>query len=496
MKKRTFFLSLLAALLVLAGCKPELITEENTLRLSQYKVTFEADKGSQTVKVVTSSAAPWTTMSAEESTWLALEKGEDGTTLTITAETNTTAAERRAKVIIVCAGLTESIEVVQDAGKESLTVNKDVVSFDRMGGTQKLTYAANTGDVTCELDDETPWLTFTTDNMLHEVTLRAEPNTGNVRSAKLILHNGNAELEVTVTQAGMGRVYIPFIPKSGTSNYLRAAIDYEAQNGSNQLNYTEEQGKTLMTFMPAAPSFSKVTYDVAEDNTIFNTISMTFTPENKAHENEFMEALVAFGFKKNTDKSTEEGTSVYELSSNKSIRVKLESVGRAYKVTYKYTLGFPEFPFGAAFGRDWATVKAELEGAGLTQVKETPWETEIDHYYTTVYSDIQHYYTVSIASNAVVEEGMSITANRISMIVSEGDHLGFTVSDEFATLLKEAGFQFAEEQPMLKYGRGERNGTRLIYKNEEKGRMLHIQYSEINPLTHELGLTMRYLPLQ
>ena len=122
MKKRTFFLSLLAALLVLAGCKPELITEENTLRLSQYKVTFEADKGSQTVKVVTSSAAPWTTMSAEESTWLALEKGEDGTTLTITAETNTTAAERRAKVIIVCAGLTESIEVVQDAGKESLTV--------------------------------------------------------------------------------------------------------------------------------------------------------------------------------------------------------------------------------------------------------------------------------------------------------------------------------------------------------------------------------------
>ena len=102
MKKRTFFLSLLAALLVLAGCKPELITEENTLRLSQYKVTFEADKGSQTVKVVTSSAAPWTTMSAEESTWLALEKGEDGTTLTITAETNTTAAERRAKVIIVC----------------------------------------------------------------------------------------------------------------------------------------------------------------------------------------------------------------------------------------------------------------------------------------------------------------------------------------------------------------------------------------------------------
>ena len=90
MKKKTFFLSLLAALLVLAGCKPELITEENTLRLSQYKVTFEADKGSQTVKVVTSSAAPWTTMSAEESTWLALEKGEDGTTLTITDEATLT----------------------------------------------------------------------------------------------------------------------------------------------------------------------------------------------------------------------------------------------------------------------------------------------------------------------------------------------------------------------------------------------------------------------
>ena len=480
MKKKTFFLSLLAALLVLAGCKPELITEENTLRLSQYKVTFEADKGSQTVKVVTSSAAPWTTMSAEESTWLALEKGEDGTTLTITAETNTTAAERRAKVIIVCAGLTESIEVVQDAGKESLTVNKDVVSFDRMGGTQKLTYAANTSDVTCELDDETPWLTFTTDNMLHEVTLRAEPNTGNVRSAKLILHNGNAELEVTVTQAGMGRVYIPFIPKSGTSNYLRAAIDYEAQNGSNQLNYTEEQGKTLMTFMPAAPSFSKVTYDVAEDNTIFNTISQVFTPEDKGQVNEFVEALIAFGFEKNTDKSTEE-VAIYGLKSNKSIRLNMVKEGAAYNLTYSYTLGFPEFPFGKGYGRAYADVKGELEAAGLAFIKDQDGGTEVDHYYKTTISGIEHYYTESAETHQIIEEGLTFSSASRNNMVAVGDTNGFELSDEFAEMLKTEGFEYVKDNPRP-------NGLQKIYQNAEKKLEIQIGY-------YRSGLTIRYLPM-
>lgn len=486
MKKKTFFLSLLAALLVVVGCKPELITEENTLRLSQNKVNFEAGEGSQTVKVIASSAAPWTTLSAEESTWLALAKGEDGTSLTITVEKNSTAVERRAKVIIVCAGLTESIDVVQEAGNESLTVNKDVVSFDRMGGTQKLTYAANTSDVTCELDDETPWLTFTTDNMLHEVTLRAEPNTGNVRSAKLILHNGNAELEVTVTQAGMGRVYIPFIPKSGTSNYLRAAIDYEAQNGSNQLNYTEEKSKTLMTFMPAAPSFSKVTYDVAEDNTIFNTISMTFTPENKAHENEFMEALVAFGFKKNTDKSTEE-EDIYELSSDKTIRLTLTKNAEVLTLVYSYTLEFPEFPFGKAFGQLYDNVKAELEKAGLARIEghDKDWRTEIDRYWATTIAGVEHYYTESVETHIIIEEGLLFTkANRAPM-VAVGDHNGFEVSKDFSEMLKREGYKFIEEKKPVR-------GTQQIYQNAEKKMEIQIGYYT------EDGkdvLSVRYLPM-
>lgn len=96
MRKRLFFTNLLVVLALLVSCKPELISEESTLRLSRKSIKFDAEKNSQVIQVETS-RGKWTALSPEEATWLTLTMKEDGKSLEITADANTEAANVKLK---------------------------------------------------------------------------------------------------------------------------------------------------------------------------------------------------------------------------------------------------------------------------------------------------------------------------------------------------------------------------------------------------------------
>ena len=132
-------------------------------------------------------------------------------------------------------------------------------------------------------------------------------------------------------------------------------------------------------------------------------------------------------------------------------------------------------------------MKAELEKAGLARIEghDKDWRTEIDRYWATTIAGVEHYYTESVETHIIIEEGLLFTkANRAPM-VAVGDHNGFEVSKDFSEMLKREGYKFIEEKKPVR-------GTQQIYQNAEKKMEIQIGYYT------EDGkdvLSVRYLPI-
>ncbi len=482
MRKKLFFANMLVVLALFVSCKPELISEENTLRLSRKSIKFNAEKNSQVIQVETS-RGQWTALSAEEVSWLTLTTGEDGKSLVVTAEANPEARERKAKVIVTAEGLMEGLEVSQEAGAEQILVSQDVLHFTRQGGEEKFTFSTNGKGVTCETDVPVSWLTYDLDEQQRLVTISVVPNTENARTVKLILRQGSSVSGVTVVQAGMARVWIPLLPISSHTNILRSIIDHEVAQHSTQLSYNKTNGVETIEFMPESEYFSKVAYTLGNDQTMYEKVTTVFTPVNMAHEQEFVTKLVELGFVK--DPARADDVVVYKLQNNPTFSVQLEKSGSAMQITYVYTLQFTTFPFDNYIGEAWDAVKVKVEATGATEVNAQDWGTEVDHYYETPISGVTHYYTENSDSHEVTEEGLSFIPKRTNMVV-EGNYLNFELTADFSALLQEAGFEFVREEE-VKMG-ATLNGLRHIYQNTIEKRELRIQYIKA-------GLTIRYLPI-
>lgn len=484
MRKRLFFTNLLVVLALLVSCKPELISEESTLRLSRKSIKFDAEKNSQVIQVETS-RGKWTALSPEEATWLTLTMKEDGKSLEITADANTEARERKAKVMVMAEGLMEGFDVVQEAGAEQISLSRDVLHFTRQGGEDRLTFSTNGTGVTCETDISAPWITYDLDENQHLVTVSVKANDGNSRTVKLILRQGNSVAGVTVVQAGMARFWIPFLPTTGQTNIFRSIIDYETAQHSTQLGYNKADGEETIEFIPESEYFSKATYTLGDDQTMYEKVTTTFTPANVTHEQEFITKLVEVGFVKDLVRSQSAERVVYKLKNNPALSVLLEKKDDVIRITYAYTLQFATFPFNNYIGEAWQTVKAKVEETGAKEVNALDWDSEVDYYYSTSISGVTHYYTENKSSHEVVEEGLSFTAKYNSMVVV-GNYMSFELTEDFSALLQEAGFEFVREEEVK---RGSTLiGLRHIYQNAAEKREMRIQ--NLNA-----GLTIRYLPL-
>ena len=484
MRKRLFFTNLLVVLALLVSCKPELISEESTLRLSRKSIKFDAEKNSQIIQVETS-RGKWTALSPEDATWLTLTMKEDGKSLEITADANTEARERKAKVMVMAEGLMEGLDVVQEAGAEQISLSRDVLHFTRQGGEDRLTFSTNGTGVTCETDISAPWVTYDLDENQHLVTVSVKANDGNSRTVKLILRQGNSVAGVTVVQAGMARFWIPFLPTTGQTNIFRSIIDYETAQHSTQLGYNKADGEETIEFIPESEYFSKATYTLGDDQTMYEKVTTTFTPANVTHEQEFITKLVEVGFVKDLVRSQSAERVVYKLKNNPALSVLLEKKDDVIRITYTYTLQFATFPFNNYIGEAWQTVKAKVEETGAKEVNALDWDSEVDYYYSTSISGVTHYYTENKSSHEVVEEGLSFTAKYNSMVVV-GNYMSFELTEDFSALLQEAGFEFVREEEVK---RGSTLiGLRHIYQNAAEKREMRIQ--NLNA-----GLTIRYLPL-
>ena len=295
--------------------------------------------------------------------------------------------------------LMEGLDVVQEAGAEQISLSRDVLHFTRQGGEDRLTFSTNGTGVTCETDISAPWVTYDLDENQHLVTVSVKANEGNSRTVKLILRQGNSVAGVTVVQAGMARFWIPFLPTTGQTNIFRSIIDYETAQHSTQLGYNKADGEETIEFIPESEYFSKATYTLGDDQTMYEKVTTTFTSANVTHKQEFITKLVEVGFVKDLVRSQSAERVVYKLKNNPALSVLLEKKDDVIRITYAYTLQFATFPFNNYIGEAWQTVKAKVEETGAKEVNALDWDSEVDYYYSTSISGVTHYYTENKSSH-------------------------------------------------------------------------------------------------
>ena len=124
--KRILAFFTMAAVLLVAGCKPDPF-----LTVSPGDLSFGPDGGSQTVKV--SANYPWTASARGTGISVSPSSGEGDATVTITVAGASSTSETSGTVSFRSEGLSASVSVKQDA--KSAIVVGDVAKIPAEGGT-------------------------------------------------------------------------------------------------------------------------------------------------------------------------------------------------------------------------------------------------------------------------------------------------------------------------------------------------------------------------
>jgi hypothetical protein len=149
--KRFLALFAMAAILLVAGCKPDPF-----LSISPTDLSFGQDGGSQTVKVTAN--YPWTASASGTGISVSPSSGEGDATVTITVAGASSTSETSGTVSFRSEGLSASVSVKQDA--KSAIVVGDVARIPAEGGTFKLDIQYNT-EYTVEIEKSAQsWITF------------------------------------------------------------------------------------------------------------------------------------------------------------------------------------------------------------------------------------------------------------------------------------------------------------------------------------------------
>ena len=192
-------------------------------------LSYSASGGSETVTITSNQS--WTATTSDA--WLSISEaaGEGNATLTITAEENTSIAERTGKVTFSAGGKTYTVSITQKGADPILNVTPESLSFSAEGGNKSISVTSNSSWTASSSD---AWLTLSNDSGEGDATLTmtAQENTSIAnRTASVTIKGEGGTFTINVTQEGA-------IPLFDVTPTLRS---FTAEGGSTPINVSSNQ---------------------------------------------------------------------------------------------------------------------------------------------------------------------------------------------------------------------------------------------------------------
>lgn len=379
--KRFLALFAMAAVLLVAGCKPDPF-----LTVSPSDLSFGQDGGSQTVKV--SANYPWTASASGTGISVSPSSGEGDATVTITVAGASSTSETSGTVSFRSEGLSASLSVKQDA--KSAIVVGDVAKIPAEGGTFKVDIQYNT-EYTVEIEKSAQsWIVFNGTKAMQsgklEFTFAA--NEGAERSGKVTVTDKSgkvAPITLTFVQAAENKVLVvgdaATVPAEGGSVEVdvKYNVDYAVEvepSAASWIHYVKtkavQEGKLVFTVdANETPDARQGKVTIKDNAGSVEDVTITVTQEAKS--------VITVGEPEQI--SYEGGVYQVDINYNTDYEVEVEQSAQSwimYNGTKAMQSGKLEFTFAANEGEERTGKVTVTDKSGkvapitLTFVQESP----------------------------------------------------------------------------------------------------------------------------
>jgi len=254
-----YLLGFFALLLFLPACKNNDEVEEATLELSSQALAFAKDASEQTV-TVTTNKDNWSAFSTQEA-WLTTE--QSGNSLKVKVAANTVGRDRVGSIIVNAGGLQKRISVKQTAADAVIEPEETSIYFPVDGGSKKVAFTSNGGDVKVELGADVDWLTIEKVTANSFVLVAKESTQAHRRSVKVNLTVGTMIKEIEVVQEGTIQYILPLL-KFPVS--LSEVLRYEQSRGHTLIKIPDGLFNTsLYRFLTKSKVMTFIQYEFSSE---------------------------------------------------------------------------------------------------------------------------------------------------------------------------------------------------------------------------------------
>ena len=140
------------------GNNPNTPSTQTSISISPSALTFDAQGETKSVTVTCTTGKTWTLSGGESWCTASGSKGNNGATVTFTAEANTSPDERNATYTFTCGDKTAKLVVTQKQ-QDALTVTSSKVEVDAQGGPINVEVKANIPFEYVIADKDKGWIT-------------------------------------------------------------------------------------------------------------------------------------------------------------------------------------------------------------------------------------------------------------------------------------------------------------------------------------------------
>ena len=186
------------------GNNPNTPSTQTSISISPSALTFDAQGETKSVTVTCTTGKTWTLSGGESWCTASGSNGNNGATVTFTAEANTSPDERNATYTFTCGDKTAKLVVTQKQ-QDALTVTSSKVEVDAQGGPINVEVKANIPFEYVIADKDKGWITPVETKSMQTTVLSfniAQNESIQKREGTITIKSGELNETITVYQAG------------------------------------------------------------------------------------------------------------------------------------------------------------------------------------------------------------------------------------------------------------------------------------------------------
>ena len=222
--------------------------KEFTISIEPTELEFEAN--GEEKEVIVSSSDEWELSTDCDWIQTSASKGDNGTSVKITASFNNTSEQRTGAIIFTCGNNTAELQLTQEANNFSISLKPSEITFGAEGGKQTIEVSSSHE---WTLTNDSDWITTSIDKgesgSSVDISVAYSTSTEN-KSGEIIFTCGDKTTVLKVTQESDGSPVIQF----KDPYFLAAIIDQADINGDGQITEKEAASVKVLTTATKNPS--------------------------------------------------------------------------------------------------------------------------------------------------------------------------------------------------------------------------------------------------